>query len=711
MLSKRYATPRRGEAPGRNVAWRIDVDPSLEKVGKQFAQWHADGVLARGDRGLILSPDLAYAFAWFAPEEKAFLDTRLALYEKPAADYVEALKCLTPNVETGGNTARQLEPLANIMRRYHANHLVVYYTTLDRFPGMLMVLENDRTQQFKNVYRDGHAAVFAWANPEDKTPNRLIEARVSDDRDAFGRQAEPPITDRPRTPEARAWYERYLYPRQFSPLASDEAAMHLQYFSAVLPHYKQTGQANWLDAQAAGLVGSGVQAPTAGLAGLIGEPLFRAILTDTIFEATNKPLLGSRAGKKRPLPFPDLAVQALRRWEASVPGPMAQPLLAVRAARRALLENPDDATAWYRLQFAYATLNQSTREREWTYRLPMLSALRQAQRMVALDHAVKLEPDFENAHAALAEEYERLSYPPQGFLDLALHHRSEQLRVLEANGPGRNEELEEYEARRKWLVERKEILESAVNRGRDEYELGEVTKTNMRAKAEFALLKGLGGKARDDLLKSVEATVEREAIPLQLDLMIVTGQIEGEAGIRGALEDAAKESEESGRRPELGQLGQGQFVVPRFEWFQVLVAAASGDYRAADEAFEPIIAMREQMHANFLRLGTRFELLDVTPGTLPARGMLPASLVSTQVTPLTLYVSLQHARRLEALRLAAASKPQTADLYALRGLLALEAGDNAHAVKMFRKVLQLEDPGAGPVAKYYLDLLEANGQR
>jgi tetratricopeptide (TPR) repeat protein len=431
-----------------------------------------------------------------------------------------------------------------------------------------------------------------------------------------------------------------------------------------------------------------------------------------MFEATKKRLLGSRAGKKRPNAFPNLAVECLQRWEASVPGPTAQPLLAVRAARRALLESPDDATAWYRLQFAYATLSRSTREREWTFRLPMLSALRQAQRMVALEHAVKLDPDFENAHAALAEEYERLSYPPpRGFLDLALHHRSEQLRVLEANGPARNEAPEEFEARRKRLVDHVESLETDVNKGQDVYEPGEMGKTNMRDKAEFALAWGLGGKARDDLLKSVEATVEREAIPLQLDLMIVTGQIEGEAGIRGALEDAVKESEESGRRPELGQLGQGQFVVPRFEWFQVLVAAASGDYRAADEALEPIIAMREQMHANFLRLGTRFELLDMTPGTLPVRGILPASLVSTQVTPVTLYVSLQHARRLEALRLAAASKPQTADLYALRGLLALEAGDNAHAVKMFRKVLQLDDPGAGPVAKYYLDLLEANGQR
>src|SRR5262249_38056377 len=72
----------RGESVGRNVAWRVEFDPSLEKAGHQFQQWHADGVLTEDDRGLNFSPELVYAFAWFAPAEKGFLDGRLPLFEK-----------------------------------------------------------------------------------------------------------------------------------------------------------------------------------------------------------------------------------------------------------------------------------------------------------------------------------------------------------------------------------------------------------------------------------------------------------------------------------------------------------------------------------------------------------------------------------------------------------------------------------------------------
>src|SRR5207245_775800 len=109
-----------------------------------------------------------------------------------------------------------------------------------------------------------------------------------------------------------------------------------------------------------------------------------------------------------------------RRYDA-VPGSIATPLLAIRATRRALLENPNDALNWFLLERAYATLNQSTREREWAARLPLLESVRHVQRVNALNHVVLLDPDNEAAHDALAMIYERKSAPDKGgFYDLAL---------------------------------------------------------------------------------------------------------------------------------------------------------------------------------------------------------------------------------------------------------------------------------------------------
>jgi tetratricopeptide (TPR) repeat protein len=711
-----HATTARGESVGRNVAWRIDIDPSLEKSAKQLAEWHETGVLGPADRGLDFSPDLANACAWYAPAEKGFIDRRLALFQKAAADYLSANKALEMEPEPNPDFKRRLEPLAQLLRENGANHLMFHYTEfqLPRFQDALVLLENDQSRQWTLVYLDGHTVMFSWDDPQKQGPrSRLTQARVSDERQAFGSQKVPPLTDRPAAPEALAWYERYLRPRQPRPLAGDEAALHLQYFDATISHYKQQGQESWLNFQAAGVVGSGALAP------LAGEPLFRAIVADTTFELTNPQLLGNRIKVKqkpsgispRPTGIPNLAVELLNRYVTATPGPVAPPLLAIRACRRALLENPNDALTWYRLDRAYLTLLYRTREREFADRLWLLPYLRQAQRVAALNHAVELEPNLEQAHADLADLYLQMSSRPGqgGYLDLALKHRSEQLRLVIENGPGRREKPENYEARRKQLEDDIDRLDAAVKKAQNDYEVGQVSRPTMKSKAEFALQRGLGGQARDELLHSLEVTVEPDAIPLQLNLMVMTGALEGESGIRIGLDKAREESETTGRKPNLGQIGQAQYTMPVYEWLQVMVAAASGDYRAADEFLEPLIAFREQTHHNYMRNRALIEaLFGLRTGNLPYAGLIPTALLDTQFTPMTFWRSFERAYRTESLRQAAATTPYTADIYTLRGILALEAGDIPHATAMFRKVLEVNDPILTPVAKYYVELIDAN---
>src|SRR5206468_3536099 len=109
------------------------------------------------------------------------------------------------------------------------------------------------------------------------------------------------------------------------------------------------------------------------------------------------------------------------------PGPSpALPLLAVRAARRALAANPDDAAAWLRLAQAYRLVDRATWE-GLPAPLPPLAYLRHVQVTTALKQALALDPDSPDAHGLLADVFDRW-----GFLDLAHTHRAAQARLTPA---------------------------------------------------------------------------------------------------------------------------------------------------------------------------------------------------------------------------------------------------------------------------------------
>src|SRR5207245_2713585 len=110
---------------------------------------------------------------------------------------------------------------------------------------------------------------------------------------------------------------------------------------------------------------------------------------------------------------------------------------------------------------------------------------------------------------------------------------------------------------------------------------------------------------------------------------------EGESGIRLGLDKAKEESEASGQRPNLNRFGQDQYTVPVYEWLQVLVAAASGDYQVADDFLEPIVALREQVHRDFVRNRSRSD----------GMYLIGAGLLDMQITPMTLWRGFERAYR------------------------------------------------------------------
>ncbi len=78
-----------------NVAWRVHIDPSLQRVAETLKEWRRSGALPAGDRTFAMHPDVAHYLAWFCPGEQSFLDTRLPLFLGVATDYEDLCFVLT----------------------------------------------------------------------------------------------------------------------------------------------------------------------------------------------------------------------------------------------------------------------------------------------------------------------------------------------------------------------------------------------------------------------------------------------------------------------------------------------------------------------------------------------------------------------------------------------------------------------------------------
>ena len=68
----------------RRMAWDVVPDPCLLKAAKVMQQWRVDGRVPAKSRSLIVHPDLADYCAFYAPLEKNYFDSRIALHASEA---------------------------------------------------------------------------------------------------------------------------------------------------------------------------------------------------------------------------------------------------------------------------------------------------------------------------------------------------------------------------------------------------------------------------------------------------------------------------------------------------------------------------------------------------------------------------------------------------------------------------------------------------
>ncbi len=349
-------------------------------------------------------------------------------------------------------------------------------------------------------------------------------------------------------------------------------------------------------------------------------------------------------------------------------GPRSAAYLAIRAARRALHDNPDNPFAHLLLGEAYFRLGTKTQEKSWAKNYGRsFGRIRAIQTIAAYKQALQLKPDLELAHQRLAGIFQNMNCK-----DVALKHYQEYLKLVGAREPGRGESKEL--ARKKNMVA---LREKEIKRLQDEYE---INSQNLKVvdRAVLADDKGLVELALDILLKEDVAAFGATGMDLELKLLLLTGQIEK---VREWM-DEEKEK-----------------VLPDYRWNKVQLNAALGDYDQADKDLEARIIMPKigdkkipLRSAGALILGQG--LLDVNDSIffknpnriLAGRDAMPQG-----------YDGLFPGREgtLSALMMAGNGLDQEANIFDLRGLLALESGRIAKADAFFHRAQDFWNSATG----------------
>jgi hypothetical protein len=347
--------------------------------------------------------------------------------------------------------------------------------------------------------------------------------------------------------------------------------------------------------------------------------------------------------------------------------------LAIRAARSGVAANPRSDAAWLALAQAYFHVGRSWEGSEGRS-VTLIRFLRHVQVASALMQATTFNPDSVLAHELLAG-----ALGERGFIDLQLHHRREQLRLLRrqpADAPGHSERL----AR---LNEMLEQLEGAVQDSENRFLVHtSALSGNPFERARIARNLGLANKAIDTLVQSHPDLYGPKGLRLLIDLFLETGRIE-EARI-------LLDREELRRNPDAletyllpGGVKDGvtwSYTISAYQWFDFCRCAAAGQYDRAESA---LVQLRERLEQE-----ERTETAILQP-------VLVYRLVTEFGSSLSsihgMDAALKREMAVERRRRVFFMSVERADAYLLSGLLHLEIGSPATAKSEMDQSLRIYD--------------------
>jgi hypothetical protein len=652
------------------VGWTLEQDESMQQVAQQIAQWRQRGLLHGEVRWFNTQPEAADGFAWFCPGEKTLLDRRLGLYGQAAGDYVKVRRALvTPPQADDPSTAFDWRQL---LRDRDVRFLVVTSAEPLQTPLLGVLLSNPR--EWALLYMDGRNSLFGWIDPKARRgADPYAGMRLNVDHLAFGPEA-PQVPDQPpeSRPIDRPWYEEIWEAPPRRPLDAFRAQAYLLYYRARINEGNQANMQALLKAQAAGLV---------GLAAQCLNPLmtYPALVSQKAWVAQMGGLQVERQ---------------LARMDA---GPPAALYVALRAARRALVENPNDARLHLDLALVYETLAQQTTERIQTEAsgepMRQLLQIRQAQMMAHLARAVQLDPDLEEAHGQLTVAFNNM-----GYVDLVLKHFREQLRCVRQRGRRPGETLQQAEERMKENLKTEQLLASRLDERQKDYNL-RAGKLHPLQQAQLALQRQgpADRKAKPGEEHRIYALAEQALAALE--------QARQEPGTDKPEERAAVERAANLRLLEmwfrLGQLDKvrenltpevqktlglhPEFGLPAAAVFELWLAAADGDYRRAEESLDDMLEA--------LCGPSRTKVVSTELGKLVGQMLLQEAAQASGMTPWPgRMVELQlngWVLQNQAVRLGQERQSREAELRTLRGWISLEAGHLDGARTQLQQTLAL----------------------
>jgi tetratricopeptide (TPR) repeat protein len=661
LLHARYDDSR----STHHASWQIEVNSSLQKAALRLQELRLAGAIGDGS-GLNLSHEIANYFAWFCPEEKSFFDNRFPLFDKVAASYVDTRDALNPRRETSQSPEDQQQiqqqlqqqqqkefdrrrKLQKTLLDHHINHLTVSGLSFQQIAPVVLRLWRDPSH-WKMVYMDGRTAIFGWIPPRsDVKENPFAAYEFRPEALAYGPNPPPEWRAPSSSPGegSTVWRELWIGPVPRS-IHADESAMLVNYSDTLKlwqEYYHRANEAAWQILSLGGPMG------TAFVANLPGQ--ISLAIQFAGFSSRFTPML----------------------YFDPRPGPSAASLLAIRAARRAVAENPRDAQAYLELATAIQYYWESE-EANWRAGSE-LKKIRRIQQLAALRKALALKPDSIEAHLRLARAYSQPEPPylPFGIIDLASEHFHKALELNIAAGPNPKESQDDFKKRIDQLQASIKNLDdqSKLERAQSEYQLAIRQSSSLARRAAAAVSRGLYQQALTVLIDNEEAIeLEPNEARLALNLLIEAGR----------LDDARAQAQDI------------QDAQVRFN-----IAVGIGDYAQADQALADNIRSTEKAGVE--------SLLFLVRNSTWARPFAPNG------QPLGMGPEF-----LGGFRSSAQLIQSWADSWVVRGVLALEAGDTVRAEQYLRHALQLGQSGAKSdvgvpftfsgqaLARHYLNMLE-----
>ncbi len=677
--------------------WSLEPNQSLVRLAAQLDKWHEEGLLDSSFGALNFNPNVGHYLAWYSPREKVFLDQRVVPSEAMAD-----VKILRQGLLSGDGPPAPV-PWREVLRRRHIHHLILADKELAVFLPRL--LENP--QEWPLLYWEGGVLVCGWQDPELQGKDRFARfAKIDLIRRAYDAgQLPAPPQGAPRWAKTPGvWDAFHQLPPPPSP-ERKEAALYLHAFDTWKDNaaWKKRHFPAWQNHVIASMVsgalpGHGMTLPGQGTANIVDMFLRASLLAGV-------PQKADRLDAQAVSVNEHLALKL--GWEVFHghldDAPLELLWQAIRAARRALATNPDEAGAWLYLGEAYYRLSQYTRESLWYPEMPELAQLREIQAIVAFKQALRVQPRFpggaasakegqENPHLAdKAHERLYLMYRRLNYLDLAVEHLEGQWKAYQAAGPRPGETAQQAAKNVKLLEQevtrRREFLQEKVEKFEEDAD-----KARVVDRAKMAAQYGLAGKALTVLLNSDVSAFGAAGLHAEIHLLLVTGRLE---------------EVQAWLTPE----HQRTLLEQSYNWFKFYLAAAQGQYDRADKELD-------QMRVKEVTRPEWYDKKTKKHRDMPVHAAL-ALRISQQI--------LENCRRLsggpplllnrddwfpDQFRYLLGLMQKNSYGNVLRGLLALEAGNSAAAQDLFHEAL-----ASGPFgsrgrrcAQYWLQVLETSGK-